>query len=96
MRKTTQCYYASSVDSHMNFSICYIKLIITGTEGGIAANALLQADAVLRESAFNMDLAKHQHSREVILTELAIASGRADVRIMVGSGATDNLLAKSR
>ncbi|KAL7541310.1 hypothetical protein ACHAXR_011472 [Thalassiosira sp. AJA248-18] len=56
------------------------KLVIVGTKGGGAANSLLQADAALSS------LSEHYEdtSRESILTEMAIASGRGNVRIMMG------------
>ena len=65
-------------------AIFYEQLVIIGTEGGKAANELLQMDAVLANSSLKMDSAEYQKSREAILTELAIASGRGDVRILVG------------
>lgn len=56
------------------------KLVIIGTKGGSAANSLLQADAAL--SSVPEDL--EDQSRESILAEMAIATGRGDVRIMMG------------
>ena len=56
------------------------KLVIVGTQGGKAANTLLQADAALSSVPEHME----DQSRESILTEMAIASGRGDVRIMLG------------
>ncbi|KAL3773476.1 hypothetical protein ACHAWO_012737 [Cyclotella atomus] len=57
------------------------KLVITGTEGGKAANTLLQANSVLNDSFF---LDRDQNHRSAILAELAVASGSGDVRILVG------------
>jgi len=59
--------------------------VITGTGGGNLANALLQADAALKESYSQQYTVDDHKSREAILTELAIASGKGDVRILVGS-----------
>eukprot|EP00581_Thalassiosira_minuscula_P016991 CAMPEP_0183715556 /NCGR_PEP_ID=MMETSP0737-20130205/9716_1 /TAXON_ID=385413 /ORGANISM="Thalassiosira miniscula, Strain CCMP1093" /LENGTH=587 /DNA_ID=CAMNT_0025944657 /DNA_START=10 /DNA_END=1774 /DNA_ORIENTATION=+ len=56
------------------------RLVIVGTEGGSAANSLLQADAALSSLPEHMD----DQSRETLLTEMAIATGRGDVRIMMG------------
>ena len=55
-----------------------LQLVILGTDGGRAANSLLQADAALSS------LPEDMSSRESILTEMAIATGRGDVRIMMG------------
>jgi len=56
------------------------RLVIVGTHGGKAANSLLQADAALSSVPEDYE----NTSRESILTEMAIASGRGDVRIMMG------------
>lgn len=53
---------------------------MTGTEGGKAANTLLQANAVLNDTVPASDL----KARSAILSELAVASGTGDVRILVG------------
>lgn len=55
------------------------KLVISGTQGGRAANSLLQVDAALSSVPENAG-----DTRETILTEMAIATGRGDVRIMMG------------
>ena len=60
------------------------QLVIVGTDGGKAANALLRADAAFSKTSI---LAQDQQSREAVLTELAVASGRGDVRILVGGDA---------
>ena len=59
---------------------CTLQLVIVGTQGGKAANSLLQADAALSSVPEDYE----NTSRESILTEMAIASGRGDVRIMMG------------
>jgi len=55
------------------------KLVISGTQGGSAANSLLQADAALSSMPDHLG-----ESRESVLAEMAIATGRGDVRIMMG------------
>lgn len=66
------------------------QLVIVGTQGGKAANSLLQADAAL--SSMDDDVT----SREAILTEMAIATGRGDVRIMMGLPFASNPTATKR
>ena len=58
---------------------CTLQLVIVGTHGGKAANSLLQADAALSSVPEDYE----NTSRESILTEMAIASGRGDVKIMM-------------
>lgn len=59
------------------------QLVITGVDGGKAANALLQSNAIFKD----MHLADgDQQSRNAILSELAVASGTGDVRIFVSDG----------
>ncbi|KAL7469551.1 hypothetical protein ACHAXS_009804 [Conticribra weissflogii] len=63
------------------------KLVIMGTGGGKIANALLQADAALKESPSQVYTVDDHKSRETVLTELAIASGKTNVRVLIGPGA---------
>jgi len=56
------------------------KLVISGTQGGSAANSLLQADAALSSMPDHLG----DQSHESVLAEMAIATGRGDVRIMMG------------
>uniref|UniRef100_A0A7S2UGS3 Band 7 domain-containing protein n=1 Tax=Attheya septentrionalis TaxID=420275 RepID=A0A7S2UGS3_9STRA len=57
------------------------KLIVTGTEGGDAANQFILADAALRDIK-KRDPSSEQE-RSVILSELAVASGQAQIRLNV-------------
>ncbi len=61
--------------------------MITGNGGGKIANALLQADAALKESPSQVYTVDDHKSRETVLTELAIASGKTNVKVLIGSGA---------
>jgi hypothetical protein len=63
------------------------QLVVTGTEGGKTANILLQANAVLDDSEI---IPTDQKSRDAILAELAVASGKGNVRIIVGDSDTKN------
>uniref|UniRef100_A0A7S1Z6D7 Band 7 domain-containing protein n=1 Tax=Trieres chinensis TaxID=1514140 RepID=A0A7S1Z6D7_TRICV len=59
-------------------------LVVTGTSGGAAANRLLLADAALRGArSHGGSLGKEE--RSALLSELAVASGTAKVRLHVGS-----------
>ena len=58
------------------------QLVITGIDGGKAANQLLQAHAVLNTSVPN-DV--DHKARNSILAEMAVASGTGDVRIFAGA-----------
>lgn len=58
-------------------------LVVTGIEGGKAANTLLQANAILAGKVIGSG---DQQARAAILSELAVASGSGDVRILVGGG----------
>merc|ERR1712232_207242 len=63
------------------------KLVVTGISGGNAANRLVLADAALKaikenpNSTYDISTAE----RSTILSELAVASGKAEVRINVGN-----------
>eukprot|EP00978_Attheya_sp_CCMP212_P044874 scaffold325638_cov31-Attheya_sp.AAC.1 len=57
------------------------KLIVTGTEGGDAANQFILADAALRDIK-KRDPSSEQE-RSVVLSELAVASGQAQIRLNV-------------
>ena len=60
------------------------QLVITGTSGGEAANRMLLANAALRDHAKKINSIK-QDDRNAILSEIAVAAGKADVRLMLGS-----------
>ena len=73
---------------YLNHKICLIsfikQLVITGVDGGKAANALIQSNAIFKDlPQINAD---QQQSQNAILAELAVASGTGDVRIFVSSG----------
>lgn len=60
------------------------KLIVTGTSGGDAANRLMLADAALKDSARRRGkVAPDPSERSALLSEIAIASGQAQVRLNV-------------
>lgn len=58
------------------------QLVVTGVDGGKVANALLQANEVLKDSLI---VDRDQRPRSAILAELAVASGAGDVRILIGN-----------
>lgn len=61
------------------------RLVVTGVSGGEAANRLLLADAALSSDNFkDLNNKRDSEERSRLLSELAVASGRADVRINVG------------
>ena len=60
------------------------QLVVTGTSGGDAANRMLLANASLRDHAKKIKSIK-QDDRNAILSEIAVAAGKADVRLMLGS-----------
>uniref|UniRef100_A0A7S4NII5 Band 7 domain-containing protein n=1 Tax=Odontella aurita TaxID=265563 RepID=A0A7S4NII5_9STRA len=62
------------------------QLVITGTSGGKAANRMLLADAALSGLPQSRGGAVSAEERSALLSELAVASGRADVRLHVGAG----------
>lgn len=57
------------------------KLIVTGTEGGDTANQFILADAALRDIK-KRDTSSEQE-RSAVLSELAVASGQAQIRLNV-------------
>ena len=57
-------------------------LVVTGTSGGTAANRLLLVDAALKDMGSRSSLDKEE--RTAMLSELAVASGTAKVRLHIG------------
>lgn len=65
-----------------------LQLVVIGTEGGKAANTLLQANAVFDDPSI---LHNDQKSQDSTLAHLAVASGVGDVRIIVGSSDSNKI-----
>mmetsp|Transcript_35357 Transcript_35357/g.46825 ORF Transcript_35357/g.46825 Transcript_35357/m.46825 type:complete len:90 (-) Transcript_35357:1429-1698(-) len=60
------------------------QLIVTGTSGGEAANRLILAEAALKDHAQTISRGQ-QRERSAILSEIAVASGKAQIRLNIGS-----------
>uniref|UniRef100_A0A7S2IFT9 Band 7 domain-containing protein n=1 Tax=Helicotheca tamesis TaxID=374047 RepID=A0A7S2IFT9_9STRA len=64
------------------------QLIVTGTSGGEAANRLILAEAALEKSVKTFPSQRQQQERSSILSEIAVASGKAQIRLNLGNEPT--------